>query len=78
MPMQSLKLPDDLSIEIEKMAEKAGVSAEKQAEILLRFSLGNYSKRETLLESALRISAMTPDGIKQSDSTLLIRKARDQ
>ncbi|MCA3599125.1 MAG: hypothetical protein IOC64_13525 [Methylobacterium sp.] len=78
MPLKSLKLPSDISAEIEKMAEEAGVTAEKQAEILLRYSLGNFPRRETLLEAAVRIAAMTPPGVKQVPAEILVREARDQ
>jgi|GEM_PF-1202850 len=77
MPLKTLKLPSDLSVEIEAMAKKAGISAQKQTEILLRVSLGRIAHKESLLDAALRISAMTPTGIKQTDSTRLIREDRD-
>jgi hypothetical protein len=77
MPLKTLKLPSDLSVEIEAMAKKAGISAQKQMEILLRVSLEHISHKESLLDAALRISAMTPTGVKQTDSTRLIREDRD-
>jgi hypothetical protein len=78
MTIKELALPADIANDIEAMAEKAGVSPQKQAETLLRFSLGNYPRRETLFEAAKRISAMTPKGVKQTPAEVLIREERDK
>jgi hypothetical protein len=78
MTIKQLALPADIAHDIEVMAEQAGVSPEKQAETLLRYSLGNFPRRESLLEAARRISAMTPKGMKQTPSEILIREERDR
>jgi hypothetical protein len=78
MSIKKLALPPDIAHDIEVMAEQAGVTPEKQAETLLRFSLGNYPRRESLFEAAKRISAMTPKGVKQTPSEILIREERDR
>jgi hypothetical protein len=78
MPLKNFALPADIAHDIETMAEQAGVSPQKQAETLLRFSLGNFPRRESLLEAAKRISAMTPKGVKQTPSEVLIREDRDR
>jgi hypothetical protein len=78
MTIKQLELPPDIAQGIEDMAQQAGVSPEKQAETLLRFSLGNFPRRETLLEAAKRISAMTPKGVKQTPAEILIREDRDR
>jgi hypothetical protein len=78
MSLKKVALPADIAQDIEVMAEQAGVSPQKQAETLLRFSLGNYPRRESLFEAAKRISAMTPKGVKQTPSEVLIREDRDR
>ncbi len=78
MSVKKITLPADIAQDIETMAEQAGVSSQKHTETLLRFSLGNFPRRESLLEAAKRISAMTPKGVKQTPSELLIREDRDR
>jgi hypothetical protein len=78
MTIRQLALPADIAHDIEAMAAQAGVSPQKQAETLLRFSLGNFPRRESLLEAAKRISAMTPKGVKQTPAEFLIREERDR
>ncbi|MCA3563639.1 MAG: hypothetical protein IOC90_07660 [Methylocystis sp.] len=78
MSVKKITLPADIAQDIETMAEQAGVSSQKQTETLLRFSLGNFPRRESLLEAAKRISAMTPKGVKQTPSEVLIREDRDR
>ena len=78
MSLKKITLPADIAQDIEVMAEQAGVSSQKQTETLLRFSLGNFPRRESLLEAAKRISAMTPKGVKQTPSEVLIREDRDR
>ncbi len=77
MAIKQLSLPADIAEDIEAMAAQAGVSPERQAETLLRFSLGNFPRRESLLEAAKRISAMTPKGVTQIPAEILIREDRD-
>jgi hypothetical protein len=78
MALKSLKLPADIASDIEKMAAAYGTTPEKQAETLLRFSLGNFPRRETLIEAANRIAAMTPKGVRQTPAEVLIREDRDR
>ncbi|MGL4440758.1 MAG: hypothetical protein ACRCUE_15960 [Bosea sp. (in: a-proteobacteria)] len=78
MNLKSLKLPADIAADIEKMAKDFGTTPEQQVETLLRYSLGNFPRRESLLDAALRISAMTPKGVKQTPSEILIREDRDR
>ena len=77
MTVLSVELPADVAADIEKMAEELGTTPARQAEILLRYSLGNYPRKESLLEAAIRIAAMTPAGAKQVPSEVLIRESRD-
>jgi hypothetical protein len=78
MTIKQLALPADIARSIEVMAEQAGVSPEMQAETLLRYSLDHFPRRESLLEAAKRISAMTPKGVKQTPAEILIREDRDK
>jgi hypothetical protein len=78
MTVMKFALPADLAQDIAAMAEQAGVTPQKQTETLLRFSLGNFARRESLFEAAKRISAMTPKGVKQTPAEVLIREERDR
>jgi hypothetical protein len=78
MTVMKFALPADLAQDIAALAEKAGVTPQKQTETLLRLSLGNFPRQESLFEAAKRISAMTPKGVKQTPSEILIREERDR
>lgn len=78
MSIKSVRLPADVAADIEQMAKDFGTTPEKQTEALLRFSLGNFPRRESLLDAARRISAMTPKGVKQTPAEVLVREIRDQ
>jgi hypothetical protein len=78
MTVMKFALPADLAQDIAAMAKQAGITPQKQTETLLRFSLGNYPRRESLFDAAKRISAMTPKGVKQTPAEVLIREERDR
>jgi hypothetical protein len=75
---KTIEIPADVAADIEEMSKASGMSAQQQTEHLLRFSLGNFPRRETLFEAAKRIAAMTPKGVVQTPSELLIREERDK
>jgi hypothetical protein len=78
MPLKQLTISEDMAGEIERIASRNGISVQAQAEAMLRDSLQRSGRRETLLEAARRISAMTPKGAEQTPAEVLIREARDR
>jgi len=66
---------------IAKLAELARtnrLSVEAQAQKLLVEAIDMADRRRSRLEIADRIAAMTPKGVVQTDSTILIREDRDR
>lgn len=66
---------------VAKLAELARanrLSIEEQAQKLLVEALDSRDRRRRRLEIADRIAAMTPKGIVQTDSTILLREDRDR
>ncbi len=66
---------------IAKLAELARgnhLSVEEQAQRLLVEAVDMVDRRRRRLEIADRIAAMTPKGIVQTDSTILLREDRDR
>lgn len=78
--MDTLTITDleDSTLEsLRKRAEANGSSVEEEAASLIRLGLvraGSLTRRER----AEVIAAMTPKGVEQTDSTLLIREDRDR
>jgi len=69
---------DDVMIEkFAALASENHMSLEEQAKKLLSDAVSMADRRRDLLEIADWIAAMTPKGVKQTDSTLLIREDRD-
>lgn len=65
---------------VERLKEKAarsGRSLEAELREVLR-QAANRKTREELLAAADRIAAMTPKGVKQTDSAELLREDRDR
>jgi hypothetical protein len=62
----------------QNLQKKNRLSVEDQAKRLLADAVGMVGRRRTRLELADRIVAMTPEGIVQTDSTILIREDRDR
>ena len=69
-------LDNALLAKIGNLAKARNVSVEEQIETLIREAL--HGRRDALLDRADAIAAMTPKGVKQTDSTLLVREDRDQ
>jgi len=61
-----------------ELAKANRLSIEEQAQELLVEALNMIDRRRRRLEMADRIAAMTPKGIGQTDSTLLLRENRDR
>lgn len=63
---------------IEAMAAMNHLSLEDQARDLIEKSMPRRIPKDQLIANANRIRAMTPKGVVQTDSTLLIREDRDR
>ena len=70
------RLDSNLLGSISALARARNLSIEDQIVSMLRESV--HYRRDALLERADAIAAMTPKGVKQTDSTLLIREDRDR
>lgn len=70
-------LEDHVVERLKKKAAQRGRSLEAELREILR-QAANRKTREELLAAADRIAAMTPKGIKQTDSAELIREDRDR
>lgn len=69
---------DDKVVErLKKKAKDNGRSLEAELRLLLK-QAANRKSPEELLAIADRIAAMTPEGIKQTDSAELLREDRDR
>ena len=77
MATVTLKNVDEGLLEaISELARRRKVSVEDQLMMVLREGF-ERSRSRYLLETADQIAAMTPKGIEQIDSTILIREERD-
>ena len=61
---------------LERNAKAHGRSLEEEAADVLRAAAGT-TDRQAMLKRFDEIAAMTPKGVQQTDSTLLIREDRD-
>jgi plasmid stability protein len=73
----SIRIEDELRTKIEDLARINGRSLEDEIATLLRKAV-QIERPETAYEAAVRISAMTPKGVKQTDSLTLLREDRDR
>ena len=74
-----LKDVDDAVLaKLGELARSNRTSIEEQARKLLVEALDSRDRRRQRLEIADRIAAMTPKGIVQTDSTILLREDRDR
>ena len=74
--MGSLFITDDLLKEVAAYANVRGIPVEQQAEELLRESLIRHASRAELRKMMEDIAAMTPRGVRQTDSVEIVREAR--
>ena len=63
---------------IEELAAIHHRTVEEEAADILERAVGELPDRAARLAAVDRIAAMTPKGVDQSDSTTIIREARDQ
>jgi hypothetical protein len=79
--MTKIVLSDVDEAVVAKLAELAKanrLSVEEQAQKLLAEAVDMADRRRQRLQIADRIAAMTPKGIVQTDSTILLREDRDR
>lgn len=74
--IEKIAVDDATLARLEEAAQRHGRTVEEEAADALRRSAGTLSRAE-ILRRFDEIAAMTPQGVKQSDSTMLIRDDRD-
>jgi hypothetical protein len=69
---------DDATLQrLTRLAERHGRTIEEEAALALQSEVRRMS-REEFLRRADAIAAMTPKGVKQTDSAVLLREDRDR
>ena len=68
-------ISDETVARIEELAALHHRTVEEEAAAILEKAVANRAARLAAID---RIAAMTPKGVEQSDSTAIIREARDQ
>ena len=63
---------------LSELAKLNRLSVEEQAERILAEAVDMRARRRRRVESAARIAAMTPKGVPQTDSVVLLREDRDR
>ncbi len=71
-------IDDAVIAKLAELARANRLSVAEQAQKLLVEAVDMVERRQRRLEIADRIAAMTPKGIVQTDSTILIREDRDR
>jgi hypothetical protein len=71
-------IDDAVVAKLAELARSNRTSIGEQAQKLLVEALDSLDRRRRRLESADRIAAMTPKGVVQTDSTILLREDRDR
>ena len=74
--MGNLSIRDDLILELNRIALTRGQRPEALAEEFLSAALSQKEKPFSLRAQAEAIAALTPKGVTQTDSTLLVREDR--
>ena len=73
-----IQIDDDLLLALEESARTHGRLLDAEVASLLRAALPQEAMpRETFAAAAKRIAAMTPKGVKQTDSVKILRAHRD-
>jgi hypothetical protein len=78
MAYLSVEIADDLLASLQGSADSSGRTLQQEVEYSLRSTFPRQDmSNESLREIAERISAMTPKGVKQTDSLKILRAHRD-
>lgn len=75
--MGQLAINDRLLSQVTAAAKARGVSPTTLVESLLATSLGGAVHRADLKARLKAVAAMTPEGVEQTDSVVLVRQDRD-
>ena len=75
MGEMNIKIEDDLKTKIEDLARSNERSLDEEISALLRKAVA-AQRPESLYDAAVRISAMIPKGVKQTDSVEILREIR--
>ena len=78
MGIVTIKLEDASLASLSEMASAHNQSLELEINEVLEKAIADRRKRIATLQRVRAISAMTPKGVVQTDSTLLIREDRDR
>jgi len=71
-------IDDETLARLSELAKANRISVQEQAERILAGELNAHARRRPRVESAARISAMTPKDVAQTDSVILLREDRDR
>jgi len=63
---------------LEEMASLHGKSVEAEVQALIEGAVADYERRLEVVRRAQEIRAMTPKGVKQTDSVEIIRQMREE
>jgi plasmid stability protein len=63
---------------LEDMASVHGKSVEAEVRLVIENAVAEYQRRLDLVERSREIRAMTPKGVKQTDSVEIIRQMREE
>ncbi|CAN7312652.1 FitA-like ribbon-helix-helix domain-containing protein [Pararhizobium sp. LjRoot238] len=77
MGEMNVKIDESLLMRLEDRARAHNRSLDDEVKFLLERAL-EKPERESLYDAARRIAAMTPKGIKQTDSVEMLREDRDR
>jgi hypothetical protein len=72
------RIDDQILARLSELANANRISVQEQAERILTDALDSHARRRLRVESAARISAMTPKDVAQTDSVVLLREDRDR
>jgi hypothetical protein len=76
--IEKITLDDATLAQLAENAEKHGRTIAEEAANAVRAGLGVRMSREEFLRRADEIAAMTPKGVQQTDSAVLLREDRDR
>lgn len=75
--IEKIAVDDATLAKLSENAKSHGRTLEQEAAVALRAAAGTLTRAE-ILARLDAVAAMTPKGIKQTDSTLLVREDRDR
>jgi hypothetical protein len=76
--MGTIKISDTTLNEVEELTSPINETLDETVELLIKEALERRRDRHALRQRLEAIARMTPDGVIQSDSTVLLREDRDR